>query len=243
MTLTPHRLFFPPDLGACCCGLARKGAISRSALRSLPQSCTCVPGGAGPLHAGGCLAPRALPAGCSQRAYLGHSGRPPAPAPQSRRETLAQTGGGSPPAAPDPAPPSLSCLLIPGGQGQVLEAGHLCLSLLDRCVWPSVSETACEPVGCGACALFMHLDLSLSPATWPLFLFLFLPTSFSPQDLCMNACCSPCLKLFSPNILGNGSSCTSGLSLDVPSQRNVFCLFNPTLQSRVGPGDPSPSPF
>lgn len=94
-----------------------------------------------------------------------------------------------------------------------------------------------------SCALFMHLDLSLSPATWPLFLFLFLPTSFSPQDLCMNACCSPCLKLFSPNILGNGSSCISGLSLDVPSQRDVFCLFNPTLQSRVGPGDPSPSTF
>lgn len=50
--------------------------ISRSALSSLQHSCTCMPGGARSLHAGGCLAPRAFPAGCSQQEYLGHSGRP-----------------------------------------------------------------------------------------------------------------------------------------------------------------------
>lgn len=112
--------------------------------------------------------------------------------------------------------------------------------ILRRTCWLAdcVSVWICAVV----CAIYASY-LSLSPTTWPLFLFLFLPTSFPPQDLCINTCCFPCLKLFPPNILGNGSSCTSGLNLDVTSQRDVFCLFNPTVQSRVGPGGPSPSPF
>ena len=83
LTLTSHRLFFAPDLGACCCGLARRDDISRSSLSSLQHSCICMPSGAGSLHAGGCLAPRAFPAGSSQQEYLGHSGRPSTPLPHN----------------------------------------------------------------------------------------------------------------------------------------------------------------
>ena len=76
------------------------------------------------------------------------------PAPQSRRETLAPTGGGSPPGAPDSAPHRPVCS-FPRGQGWTLESGRLCLCVsvsLGDCVCPCVSETACEPVGCGTCA-------------------------------------------------------------------------------------------